>query len=276
MASGTSWLKGCGIGCGLIVILGVVGGIGGGIALMKPFKDAADKREVLEERYGAQEDYRPASDGVVARDRMEVFLAVRTELMDHCAGFEGAFEQFRRMEALDEEEDVSGGTMFREVLKTVGKAFGMAGKLGRLAGARNERLAEHGMGLGEYSYIYAVSYYAWLEVKVEDMDGGNVDVDDSSPRVRRALRDMLRHQHEDLKTSFHPDRESWLAELSTELERLDDDRSLYPWEGNVPERLADTLAPYRGRLETVFCADTAPFALSIHREGQGGLSIHAD
>nr|MBC8424530.1 hypothetical protein [bacterium] len=216
MASGTSWLKGCGIGCGLLVILAIVGSIGGGLALMKPFKDAADKREVLDETYGAQEDYRPPLDGVVARDRMEVFLAVRTELMEHCAGFEGVFEQFRRMDELEEEE-ASGGTMFREVLKTVGKAFGLAGKLGRLAGARNESLAEHGMGLGEYSYIYAVSYYAWLEVKVEDMDGGNVEVDDSSPRVRRALRDMLRHQHEDLEASAHRDREALLAELSDEL-----------------------------------------------------------
>ncbi len=275
MASGTAWLKGCGIGCGLIVILGIVGTIGGGLVLMKPFKDAVEKREVLEERFGAQEEYRPPLDGVVARDRMEVFLAVRSELMEHCAGFEGAFEQFRRMEDLDDEE-TSGGTKFREVLKTIGQGFGMAGKLGRLAGDRNVSLAEHGMGLGEYSYIYAVAYYAWLEVKVEDLGDTDVEVDDATPRVRRALREMLRHQHADLTASAHLDREALLGELSAELERLGDDRSLYPWEGNVPAHIADALAPYRGRLEAAFCPATTPFALSIHQEGKGGLSIRSD
>jgi hypothetical protein len=207
---------------------------------------------------------------------MEVFLAVRAELMEHCAGFEGVFAQFKRMEELDEEEDVSGGTMFREVLKTVRQAFGLAGKLGRLAIARNEALAEHGMGLGEYTYVYAQAYFAWLDMEAVCDDGGHVDVDDTSPRVRRALRQMLRHQYEDLDASFHPQREVLMAELTDELSRLGDYRQCYPWEGCLPPRIADALAPYRGRLEAAFCPETAPFALSVHREGKGGLSIQSD
>ena len=279
MASGKSWLKGCGIGCGLMVILAIVGTIGGGVALFKPFKDAIRSREVLEETYGSQEDYRPPVDGVVPADRLETFIAVRTDLMEHCEGFEETFDQFRRMERL-EDEGASGGEKFREILKTVGKAFGIAGKLGRLAVARNEVLSERGMGLGEYTYIYALAYFAWLGVdsEFEDFEDADVDVDmeDASPRVRRALRGMLRHQLEDVEASFHPDRDALAAELADELERLDDDRDRYPWQGAVPARLADALAPYRGRLEAAFCPETAQFELAVHREGEGGLSIHSD
>ncbi len=277
MASGTSWLKGCGIGCGLMVILAIVGTIGGGVALMKPFKDAVHSREALEETYGTQAEYHPPLDGVIPRDRLEVFLDVRTDLMAHCEGFEKIFGQFRRMEELDE-QGVSGGTKIREVIKTVGQAFGMAGKLGRLAVARNEALAGHGMGLGEYTYIYALAYYAWLDVELIDLNDEHVEIDaeDQSPRVRRALREMLRHQLEDLEASLHPDRESLMGELKAELLRLGDDRDLYPWDGTFPARIAASLAPYRGRLEAAFCRDTAMFELSVHRQGKGGLSIRAD
>ncbi|MBU0743252.1 hypothetical protein KKG45_13765 [bacterium] len=275
MASGTSWLKGCGIGCGLMVILAIVGTIGGGVALMRPFKEAIHSREILEETFGTQEDYRPPPDGIVPIDRLEIFIAVRADLMEHCEGFDETFAQFRRMEELDEQE-TSGGKKFREVVKTVGKAFGLAGKLGKLAVARNEVLAAHGMGLGEYSYIYALTYYAWLDVKVADPDGCNVEMDDSSPRVRQALRGMLRHQLEDLEAADRPDREVLRGELEAELLRLGDDHDLYPWQRAVPERIAASLAPCRGRLEAVFCRETAPFELSVHRQGQGGLSIRSD
>jgi len=275
MASGKSWLKGCAMGCGLIVVLSIVGTIGGGMALLKPFRTAIDSREALDETYGVQGDYRPPLDGIPAIDRVEVFLDVRTVMMEHCGGFAETFAQFQHMEDL-EEEDVSGGEMFKEILKTVKSAFGMAPKLGKLANARNETLAEHGMGLGEYTYIYAVAYYSWLEVKMFDFEDENVQMDDASPRVRRALRDMLRHQLEDLQASADPEWSALEDELTTELSRLDDNRSLYPWEGSVPAHLAEALAPYRGRLEAVFCPETAPFALSTHRQGQGGLSIHSD
>lgn len=274
MASGMGWLKGCAIGCGLMIVLGIACSFGGGFMLMKPFKDAVDAREKLEETYGTQADYRPPPDGAPAPDRMEIFLDVRTELMAHCGEFAEAFAQFRRMDALDEDE-LSGGQKIKEVFKTVREGFGMAGKLGRLAVHRNEALQDHGMGLGEYTYIYALAYYAWLEVQVEDIDDDNVQVEDSSPRVRRALRDMLRHQLDDARDATGSD-PVLIEELVTELERLGDDRSLYPWQGAVPARIDAALAPYRGRLEAAFCPETAIFALSTHREGNKGLSITSD
>ena len=275
MASGKSWLKGCALGCGLIVVLSIVGTIGGGMALLKPFRTAIDSREALEETYGTQGDYRPPADGIPAVDRVETFLDVRAVMMEHCGGFSEIFAQFRRMDRL-EDEGASGGEKFKEVIRTVKSAFSMPAKLGKLANARNEALAEYGMGLGEYTYISALTYYAWLEVKEFEFDDENVDMEDSSPRVRRELRGMLRHQLEDLQASADPDRGPLADELEAELARLDDDRGLYPWEDNLPARIAEALSPYRGRLETTFCPDTAPFALSVHEQRGGGLSIHSD
>lgn len=275
MASGTSWLKGCALGCGLMVVLAIVGSIGGGALLMKPFKNAIHSREALEDVYGEQTDYRPPPDGVPAPDRIEVFLDVREVLMAHCDDFGAAFAQFRRMDELDNDE-ISKGKMFTEVLKTVKEGFGMAGKLGRLAVDRNETLTERGMGLGEYTYIYALVYYAWLDVTVADFDDSHVEVDDAGPRVRRALRTMLEHQSEDVRDQPSPGDPALLGELEAELARLEDDRDLYPWQGAVPERIATALAPYRGRLEAAFCVATAPFALTVTREEGGGLSIHSD
>jgi len=258
-----------------MVVLSIVGTIGGGIALLKPFKTAIESREALEETYGAQGDYRPPVDGIPAADRLETFLDVRAVMMEHCGGFAEIFAQFRRMDRLDE-EGVSGGEKFKEVLRTTKSAFSMPSKLGKLANARNKTLAEYGMGLGEYTYIYALVYYAWLEVKEIEFDDENVDIEDSSPRVRRELRGMLRHQLEDLQSSADPDLGPLADELEVELARLDDDRVRYPWEGSLPARIAAALSPYRGRLEATFCPDTAPFALSVHKQGQGGLSIHSD
>ncbi len=275
MASGKSWLKGCALGCGLMVVLSIVGTIGGGLALLKPFKTAIDSREALDEIYGVQGDYRPPLDGVPAIDRLEVFLDVRMVMMEHCGGFAETFARFQHMEDLDE-DSMSGGEKFRAVFKTVKSAFGLAPKLGKLANTRNETLAEYGMGLGEYTYIYAVAYYAWLEVKMFEFDDSNMEIEDASPRVRRSLRSMLRHQLEDLQASADPERHTLEQALESELARLDDDRGLYPWEGNVPTRFAEALAPYRGRLEAVFCPETASFALAVHRQGQGGFSVSSD
>ena len=277
MASGKGMLKGCAIGCGLMIALVVVGSIGGGIALFKPFKEAIHTREALDETFGVQADYRPPADGVLAAARIEAFLEVRVELMEHCVDFNETFAQFGRMDDLDD-EDVPKSTVFKEVVKTVGKAFGLAGNIGRFAVARNEALTRHEMGLGEYTYIYALAYYAWFGKEQLDLDddGVKIDTEDASPRVRRSLRIMLRHQLEDLEASDLPDRDVMITELQTELATLNDDHGRFPWQDGPPDRVAAALEPYRDMLEDVYCVGTSMFEMAVTRHGKGGLSISSD
>ena len=81
--AGKKWLLGCGIGCGLIVLvfagIGTVGYFG-----VKKFADRAEKIEATFDRmdaeYGQPSDFVPELDGSVPGHRMEVFLAVRDEM----------------------------------------------------------------------------------------------------------------------------------------------------------------------------------------------------
>ena len=78
------WLQGCGIGCGIVALLLVVAMIGGSLVVMRPFREAVQTRETLDERYGQQADFAPAADGAIPSDRLEAFVAVRTVLMAVC------------------------------------------------------------------------------------------------------------------------------------------------------------------------------------------------
>lgn len=269
--SGTSWWKGCAIGCGLFVVLGILGTIGGGIAMLRPFHQAMSAREELDARFPDQESYTPPPDGAVPADRMEAFLAVRDTLMSHCGEFTEAMEQFRRMDALGEHPPA--GVVVGEVLRTMRRALGMAGTIGRFNTDRNRALLEHGMGLGEYTYVYAVVYHGWLGEREENTHV-KVENDDSGPRVRRDLRAMLRRQLDELTAAGgDPD---LAVRLRRELVRLKEDRRRYPWRDGVPPALLTSLEPYRDRLESLYCPDMSPFELTIARSRHGGVSIHGD
>ena len=269
--AGTGWLKGCAIGCGAMVLLGILGTVGGGWALLRPLHQATAAREDLDARYPDQAGYTPPSEGAVPADRMEAFLAVRTELMPHCAGFTAAMGQFRRMDEMGEHP--GAGVVVHEVLRTTKTAVGMAKMIGNFTTARDRLLLEHGMGFGEYTYIYAVAYYGWLG-KVSENEHVKVDGDEASPRVRRDLRAMLRRQLESL-TGAGAD-PALVELLRAELVRLEEDRDRFPWQDGPPPALLASLEPYHDQLAALYCPDMSPFDLSVVRRGRGGITIHSD
>jgi hypothetical protein len=272
MASAGSIFKGCAIGCGVAVLVSVVTVVGCGVTLVAPFKSAQDTREKIEEAYGVQEDYRPRPDGAIPDDRLDAFLAVRGELMEHCRGFDETFDQFERMEEIDD-QDVPKSVMFREVLGTVGKAMGLAGRMGSYAKDRNETLLDRGMGLGEYTYIFVTVYYSWLGKDVQP-GSREFDEDRATTRVRKALREMLRSQLEDLRAAS-PD-SPLIEELRAEIEILNDDHDRLPWRDGPPAAVTAGLEPRRAEIEAVWCEGTSPFELHIHRSENKGFSIYTE
>ena len=272
MASAGSILKGCGIGCGVAVLLTVLTVVGCGVSLVAPFKSAEKTREKLEETHGSRADYRPAVDGAIAADRLRIFLTIRETLMEHCAGFDDTFAQFERMDELEEDE-ASKSQMFGEVFSTVTKALGLPARMGKYATARNDALLEHGMGLGEYTYIFVLTYYSWLgkDVAPEAME---FDEERAPTHVRDALRGMLRSQLEDLRAA---DPSSPLqADLCTEIEAMIDDEDRLPWRDGLPPAIVAGLEPQRSRIEAAWCDGTSPFELIIHRTENKGFTIRAD
>lgn len=256
------WAVGCGIGCGLMII--IAGGIGTcGYLGVKKIADGAegleDGFETLDEVYGKPGEFIPEADGTIPYERLETFLAVREDLTV-------AREELGGTLAILDGEG-SGG-----VIDKIRAGISLVPSLFKFINERNEVLIEHGMGLGEYTHIYTVAYYAWLDKT--PADGPDFELssnDDDDDPVRFGVRssggdDVYERREEDIRRYLHDIQremldnqiaaaegaaldEVWLAELHAESDRMDDLRRRLLWENEVPELLRASLEPFRVRLE---------------------------
>lgn len=285
------WLTGCGIGCGVALLLGIVGMFGGSYFFLRTFREAIATRETLEERFGDQAAFTPTYDGTIASERLEAFLRVREALMAVCPDFERTSQHFARMDEF--EEDAPKGEVALEVLKLSKDLFRMVPQMGTFFDARNTALLEVGMGLGEYTYIYTMAYLDRIRAGgVTDHDSMFGDAEPNS-RIHEALRQMLSHQLAALDDALDAegdaeddaggdavsdgarDLTAWREMLREEIDRLEDDPERLPWRDGLPPPLATSLAPYRSRLDEVFCAATAPLEFTKNRQ-KGLLGIHGN
>ena len=265
--TGQKVLLGCGIGCGLIIVVGLI--VGGGIGLLlkdvaSSFKQAEKTGEILVERYGEAEDYDLPAFGIVATDRIEAFLAVRETTTEARTGIVTAIAKLE-----DEDNDRKG---VREIVNKIKAGVGVGTEIGRLLEARNTTLIDVGMGIGEYTYIYCLTYYALLGHSPTDGPDGGKDIrigrggkfmhvsegdDDGTGhggyrQVRRDLRRMLKREAYAIGEDTAEEEKAWRARIETELERMSDDRSYVPWQIDMPEPMANALEPYADRLDATY------------------------
>jgi hypothetical protein len=268
MAGKRSWLKGCGLGClvpvvVLIVLLAAVN-LGGDQTIRT--------RRSVEERFGTAADFTPWRDGRIPADRLERYLAIRRALMADCETFSGAAERIAAMQELDrtpDEEKIDEGAAVGTVFGAMRAMVGVMAHLNAHLLRRNQLLLEHEMSLAEWSFLHVVVYYAWLEheprafVLEDDRDQARV----YQRRVRGEVVAMIaRHVEDPLAAGQDPDHAAWFGEL----ERLRRDPARIPFRGAVPPRLAASLEPFRTRLDSLWCAATDELDLSItEREGPG-------
>lgn len=74
------WLLGCGIGCGVVIVILVALGVGGFFFvknIVEGFKDTEAIMSTLTEKYGRIKDYCPDPEGAIRAGRMEAFLEAR-------------------------------------------------------------------------------------------------------------------------------------------------------------------------------------------------------
>jgi hypothetical protein len=261
-------LKGCLIGCGVLILLGIGLSVGGPLLMMRPFQRAIDTRQELDQRFGEQDAYTPAADGSIAAARIEVFLAVRSELAGVCAEMTASFTQMKSMERFDDQEEVSRSEVLREAVKTVRSAFGVPVAMAGLFETRNRALLEAEMGLGEYTYIYVMAFHQLL---LEENEYDELMDDEAiNSRVSAVLRELLRRQLVALRET--PADPAGAAVLEAEIDALERDRDRIPWQDGLPAAIASSLEPYRTRLDESFCPATAAIDLRIN-ERQGVVSI---
>lgn len=255
-----SWgcFKTAAVGCVALTVLTVAIPIAVALLIMRPFNRAIDTRAGLEASFGAQEGYVPPPSGAPGADRITVFLAVRRALATTCEEFTEKEQQIARLEAFDDRPEVSRIEVLRQAASTTRSMLGMGPLIGRFFELRNQALAEGGMGLGEYSYIYVLAYQA------EMMDPGEstrlLGEHTTNSRVRRALRAMLVNQLAAIDDGAAEAR----AEIAAEIARLDADAERIPWQDGLPAALEESLLPHREALRTAFCPATAPLELMIN------------
>lgn len=245
-----NWLSGCAIGCGTLVAVSIVVAVGGVMSVTGPLGRAVDDRAQLDLLFGEQCSYTPPVDGAVPTDRIEAFLRVRTALAVPCLSIQQRSEAMRRLEQLDDTQQVSRSEVMILAGKATLGALRLGPALGELFEVRNRVLLGEGMGLGEYSYIYLTAYHAQLTDPPP-----RTGIMDSSPingRIHECVGSMLTRQLEAARAGgLDP---GWLQELEAELAALAVDPARFPWHEGLPAAIESAYLPYRTPLDDAFCA----------------------
>jgi hypothetical protein len=285
MAGKTSkWLTGCGIGCGVVAILLGALAVGGYFLAKKTFRglELAQKSYTeLEARLGQVAAYGPAPDGAIDGSRLRLFLAVRDSLGPSRRQVEGLFRIVPSEDARRERVNVT------KVLKVLRELSRYVEPVGGYIDARNRLLMSTGMSMGEYLYIYCLSYYTYLGHDPSDgpvVTGGEgdrpgrpgeplFDDQDSSfgaAALRRSYRRItsafVRNQLEAARQQESADR-SWRDLLAAEAARFENSPGHILWRGDPPPAVAASLAPFRERLESSYSATLNCFELPPHEHG---------
>ncbi|MBN1423178.1 hypothetical protein JXA88_01355 [Candidatus Fermentibacteria bacterium] len=254
--SAWKWAAGCGIGC-LVIIIGAAGlGFGGFLlarGAVRDVKEIADLQEQVQSQFGAVKDYAPRS-GALPPTRLDAFVEVRDAMGEVMKGWAGADSLLKH------------GTRpkgFVEGLKAIGSGVKAVSTIGRLIEARNRALLKAEMGFGEYYFLYATTYYAWLGHSPSDCPRGvsihagggshrmsfsdDEDSSDLDQVYRTTYQSMLRRAVEGI-----PSGDSWAEALRAELAALDTDARRLPWAEGLPAMLVQSLEPYRQRLAPLY------------------------
>ncbi len=262
------WFIGCGIGCGLFILITAV--IGGGIFfavkdVIKDGKAIDESNDAMVEAFGSPDEFIPSPDGSIAPERMEIFLAVRDEtalVRNKMAGI---------LNTLDEEKEEGGAS----VLAKIKAGMTMVPAILAYINDRNEVLLSQGMGDGEYTYIYTLSYFSYLDKDLTDgpsfqMSGDDdgegsgmswkVNTNSNKKKVRKKREKNIRRQMHKLQLSFlmnqmaalegKPETDpELLALLEKERAAMTSSRGRLLWEEGLPEPIEASLAPYADRLD---------------------------
>jgi hypothetical protein len=280
-STAAKWVIGCGVGCGVVLLLVVGIFVALGLFVrgsVKEFGTAERTRHELEERFGDPEDFTPWPAGAIPADRIEAFLSVRAATAESRAALVEAFAAIPMSEEEAQQlEDAPTREKISTVFNITKSAFGLVPAMGGFFDARNSSLLEEGMSLGEYEYLYTLIYYSWLRHSPDDGpqdEEGGGEVDLSAPgvdrRVRRELAAMLRNQ---LQAASEDDPSGFRERLAAEVEAVERDSRRLPWSDGPPEVTAASLEPFRERLEQAYDPASNPFELTISE--QKGMSIQA-
>ncbi len=262
--TGKKWLLGCGLGCGIPLLLVILLTVGGGIVMMKPFSAAVDAQKELTAAHGDRGAYVPGADSL-SPERLQAFMAVRRELVPLCTNFEEIGQKFEQMDNLGQGgEEPSKGEVFSATGDVMGAVFGIAGNIGRFSVVRNEALLAEGMGLGEYIWIYTLVYNSWLG-KPANTDFESDEGRDYNAKEQAVIRQLMQNHAGALSAGGQTEEALVWQREAEHLERSVGPG--VPWtDHELPVAISAAFEPYRQELTELYCAATAAFEFGTVRK----------
>jgi hypothetical protein len=278
----TKWLLGCGIGCGVIILIFVATGAGSYFLLKKTiegFEEVGEIQADLEERFGEITEFVPAPDGSIAPDRLETFLRAR----ELAASPREELEKTLTTLSDAEEGKLTPGVFIDAMMA----GFDLLPGITSFLRHRNEAMLEAGIGPGEYLYVYAVAYYSWLgkspadgppfvlsshddddSEEEEDERDAFVIREDRMEETRRFLNTRLTVMLRNQLAAAAPGGageggDSWPDALAAEVELMEADPYRIPWQDGLPMVLDSSLEPFRKRLEESYCEICNPLEIAV-------------
>lgn len=290
MASNSSkWLTGCGIGCGVVILICIL--IGGVVffairGTVEEFREAEASQDYLEKRFGEVRDFTPDPGGRITPDQIEAFLTVRDSMLAVRMDIEETLDRITGdVEAL---EDEARDGKFWQILGIVRSGMGAIPQFAAFYRVRNEALIVNDLSLGEYYYLYVLAYYAWLGKSPEDGPEFNMMGDQETYRfswgdeeeqeeyeedvyedrryrmvrkARQLVLPMMRRMLEKVEDDPYGVDAAWRRSLAAEIEAMREDRDRLPWEDGVPRIIASSLEGFRYELEESYNAYLNPLEL---------------
>lgn len=245
------WIRGAAFGCGLGAVIPMVAVLVVGARTCAPLESASRDRAELERRFGRPAAFTPAPDGAVPPDRLRRFLQVRRALAGTCTEFREVQRAMQRVEDMSDRDDASGEAIAGTAKGLAGVAVTLTPLVGEFFRVRNAALLEAQIGLGEYAYIYLLSYHERLSERPSPRGifspGGALP-----PEVGGMLLAILERWTDSLPEDARERRM-----LEGEVAALRADPTRVPFHGGAPPAAAASLDPYRQGLDAGFCSATA-------------------
>lgn len=266
----SKWLTGCGIGCGVLLVLAIAVGLTIFMYTrnaVQEFKQISESVSRVDKELGRIEDYTPEPDGRIPADRVEAFLAVRK------ATSAARSDLARTIRTLETEFGGPKGQPrgFWHVIRAARTGVGAVPQIARFQKARADALLENKIGQGEYSYIYCLAYYSWLKkdpgdgpdrIKLSNRNSvswENDEAHDGSVReesrqavmsyIRRYMRPILRNAVSEAEKGGMAEKTPWQQSAEKELAELDSQSQRVPWAEGLPAPIEQSLVPFREELE---------------------------
>ena len=286
-STASKWLIGCGIGCGVVIILAIILGVSGFFFvrnIVEGFKETETLMDAITERYGKAEEFCPDPEGVIRSGRLEAFLTVRRAMVPAAEELEKSLNilSYDRREKEFQEEPAPG------TLTKIRTGFRMVPQIAEFYRSRNQALLDAEMGLGEYYFIYTISYFSWLgkspadgppfQIVSDEGEGRSIvyrrrrretiedRLDYMLKRISRQILPMLQNQYAKLtERDITRAQESWRKLLASEIDAMESDRFRLPWQDGLPEVLKGSLSPFRGRLEDSYNATLNAFEIVLEQ-----------